>query len=46
MELVVHDSNADMRYLVLPESPKNLADMNEVEMESLVTRDRLIGVTR
>ncbi len=46
MELIVHDSNADMRYLVLPEPPKNLADMNEVEMESLVTRDRLIGVTR
>ncbi len=46
MELIVHDSNADMRYLVLPEPPKNLADMNEVEMETLVTRDRLIGVTR
>ncbi|MEE2932102.1 MAG: nitrile hydratase subunit alpha [Pseudomonadota bacterium] len=46
MELIVHDSNADMRYLVLPEPPKNLADMNEAEMETLVTRDRLIGVTR
>ena len=46
MELIVHDSNADMRYLVLPEPPKGLVDMKKTEMESLVTRDRLIGVTR
>lgn len=46
MELIVHDSNADMRYLVLPEPPESLSDMNETELESLVTRDRLIGVTR
>ncbi len=46
MELIVHDSNADMRYLVLPEPPESLSDINETEMESLVTRDRLIGVMR
>ncbi len=46
MELIVHDSNADMRYLVLPEPPESLLDINETEMESLVTRDRLIGVMR
>ena len=46
MELIVHDSNADMRYLVLPEPPEGLVDMEKTEMESLVTRDRLIGVTR
>ncbi len=46
MELVVHDSNADMRYLVLPEPPANLADLATSELEALVTRDRLIGVTR
>ena len=46
MELIVHDSNADMRYLVLPEPPERALDMNGTEMEALVTRDRLIGVTR
>lgn len=46
MELIVHDSNADMRYLVLPEPPERALDMNGTEMEALVTRDRLIGVKR
>lgn len=46
MELIVHDSNADMRYLVLPEPPERLSGLNETEIESLITRDRLIGVTR
>jgi nitrile hydratase len=46
MELVVHDSNADMRYLVLPEAPAEAADMGIAELEALVTRDRLIGVAR
>ena len=46
MELIVHDSNADMRYLVLPEPPERASDMNGTEMEALVTRDRLIGVIR
>lgn len=46
MDLIVHDSNADMRYLVLPEAPANLADLEMSELEALVTRDRLIGVTR
>ena len=46
MELIVHDSNADMRYLVLPEPPERALDMNGTEMEALVTRDRLIGVIR
>jgi len=46
IELVVHDSNADMRYLVLPEAPDDAADMRIAELEALVTRDRLIGVAR
>lgn len=44
--LIVHDSNADMRYLVLPGPPVNALSLSETELESLVTRDRLIGVTR
>ncbi len=46
MDLVVHDSNADMRYLVLPECPDNVTDLNVSQLQSSVTRDRLIGVTR
>jgi nitrile hydratase len=46
IELIVHDSNADMRYLVLPEPPDDVSSLNATELESLVTRDRLIGVAR
>lgn len=46
MELIVHDSNADMRYLVLPQPPVDLAELSPAELEERVTRDRLIGVTR
>lgn len=46
MELVVHDSNADMRYLVLPEPPEGISNLSATELETLVTRDRLVGVTR
>ena len=46
IELVVHDSNADMRYLVLPEPPNDLHALSPAEIEEFVTRDRLIGVVR
>ena len=41
----VHDSTADMRYLVLPMRPAGTRGMGEAELASLVTRDTLIGVT-
>jgi hypothetical protein len=44
--LVVHDSNADMRYLVLPQAPENLAELSQTELENLITRDHLVGVAR
>lgn len=40
----VHDSTADMRYLVLPERPSGTAGMSEAELAALVTRDSMIGV--
>lgn len=46
VKVIVHDSNADMRYLVLPEPPNNLLDLTIQDLEKLVTRDRLIGVAR
>jgi len=42
----VHDSTADMRYLVLPERPSGSAAMSEAELAALVTRDSMIGVTQ
>lgn len=39
----VHDSNADMRYLVLPMPPTDAEGRNEVDLAGLVTRDMLIG---
>ena len=40
----VHDSTADMRYMVLPIRPSGTGGMNEKELEGLVSRDSLIGV--
>ena len=41
----VHDSTADMRYMILPMRPAGTEDMSEEELAALVTRDSLIGVT-
>ena len=40
----VHDSNADMRYLVLPMRPAGTALWSEERLAATVTRDCLIGV--
>jgi len=39
----VHDSTADMRYIVLPARPLGTDGMTEAEMAALVTRDSMIG---
>ena len=44
VSLRVHDSNADMRYLVLPARPENTEDWSEEQLAELVTRDSMIGV--
>ena len=41
----VHDSTADMRYMVLPMRPAGTEGMSEEALAALVTRDSLIGVT-
>ena len=41
----VHDSNADLRYLVLPMRPDGSERWSEDELAGLVTRDSLIGVS-
>ncbi len=40
----VHDSTADMRYLVLPERPAGTEDWDEEQLAAIVSRDSMIGV--
>src|SRR5690606_33543420 len=44
MVVRVHDSTADMRYLVLPRRPAGTEGWSEEKLASLVTRDAMIGV--
>ena len=44
VEVRVHDSTADMRYLVAPKRPKGTENWSEAELARLVTRDSMIGV--
>ncbi len=43
-EIKVHDSNADMRYLILPPRPSNTDKFTEKQLTDLVRRDYLVGV--
>ena len=45
-EVRVWDSNAELRYMVLPERPPGTEKMVEDKLLPLVTRDSMIGVTR
>lgn len=39
----VHDSTADMRYIVLPARPAGTEDLSAEQLANLVTRDSMIG---
>jgi nitrile hydratase len=41
----VHDSTADLRYLILPMRPAGTESMSAEELAGLVTRDSMIGAT-
>jgi nitrile hydratase alpha subunit len=41
----VHDSNADMRYVVIPMRPPGTEGWSEEQLAGLLTRDTLVGVT-
>src|SRR5437868_15109215 len=43
-QIRVHDSTADMRYLVLPMRPKGTEGWDEARLAGIVTRDAMIGV--
>jgi hypothetical protein len=42
-EIRVHDSNADLRYVVIPRRPAGSEGLSEEQLASLVCRDSLIG---
>ena len=44
VEVRVHDSTADMRYLVIPKKPDNSEMWSQSELLALITRDTMIGV--
>ena len=46
VEVRVWDSSAEVRYLVLPERPRDTEGFSEEELAKLVTRDSMIGVAK
>jgi nitrile hydratase len=44
IQVRVHDSTADMRYIVVPAQPKESIGLSEKELKDWVTRDSMIGV--
>jgi len=44
VEVRVHDSNADLRYLILPIRPSGTDQLSENELANLVSRDCLVGM--
>lgn len=43
IEVKVHDSTADLRYMVLPRRPEGTEGLSEPDLAALVTRDCMIG---
>ncbi len=46
IDLRIWDSNAEIRYMVLPERPSGTEGMSEDELADLVTRDSMVGVAK
>jgi len=44
VQIRVHDSTADMRYMVLPMRPQGTEDWDEARLAGIVSRDSMIGV--
>lgn len=44
VQVRVHDSTADMRYIVLPQRPAGTEGWSQSQLADLVTRDAMIGV--
>lgn len=46
VEVRVHDSTAELRYMVLPQRPEGTEGWSEEQLAAIVTRDSLIGTQR
>jgi len=46
VDVRVHDSTAECRYMVLPQRPAGTDEWSEEELAGLITRDSLIGTQR
>jgi nitrile hydratase len=46
VDVRVHDSTAELRYMVLPQRPAETDDWSEGQLAELITRDSLIGTQR
>jgi nitrile hydratase len=46
IEIHVHDSTSELRYMVLPQRPPGTEDLSEAELIDLVTRNAMIGADR
>jgi nitrile hydratase subunit alpha len=46
VKIVVRDSSAEVRWLILPERPAGTESLSEEELVGLVTRDAMVGVAK
>ncbi len=46
IDIRVHDSTAELRYMILPQRPAGTDDWSERQLAELITRDSLIGTQR
>lgn len=46
VQVIVHDSSSEVRWLVLPERPENTAGLTQEELVPLITRDAMVGVAK
>ncbi|MFF4764795.1 nitrile hydratase subunit alpha [Streptomyces sp. NPDC001292] len=46
VQITVHDSTSEVRWLVLPECPAGTEHLTEEELVPLVTRDAMVGVAK
>ncbi len=46
VQVRVHDSSSEVRYMVLPERPPGTEELSEEDLAALVTRDSMVGVAR
>jgi nitrile hydratase len=46
VQITVHDSTSEVRWLVLPERPAGTEGLSEEQLVPLITRDAMVGVAR